>query len=133
MLVACGKHTAENVNIPTTRPDIVSLNTYAVVQAWPHNPGALTRGLVFHQGRSPESTGPYRGSIIRLDAATGRFGGVMDPAGLAAAEDRNPATDVRNGIAYDAEGDRRFVTGRRWSKLFGVRLRSAPDRQVDAK
>ena len=37
-------------------------------------------------------------------------------------------TDVLNGIAYDAKGDRLFITGKRWPKLFEIKLvkRSAP-------
>jgi len=27
-----------------------------------------------------------------------------------------------NGIAYDAEGDRLFVTGKQWPKLFEIKL-----------
>jgi glutaminyl-peptide cyclotransferase len=30
---------------------------------------------------------------------------------------------VMNGIAYDAKNDRLFVTGKRWPKLFEVRVR----------
>jgi glutamine cyclotransferase len=30
--------------------------------------------------------------------------------------------DVLNGIAYDAEGDRLFVTGKYWPKLFQIQL-----------
>jgi glutaminyl-peptide cyclotransferase len=30
-----------------------------------------------------------------------------------------------NGIAYDAKGDRLFVTGKNWPKLFEIRLRQA--------
>ncbi|HKT76332.1 MAG TPA: glutaminyl-peptide cyclotransferase, partial [Sphingobium sp.] len=36
------------------------------------------------------------------------------------------ATDseaVPNGIAYDAKGDRLFVTGKNWAKLFEIRLK----------
>jgi glutamine cyclotransferase len=32
-------------------------------------------------------------------------------------------TDVLNGIAYDASGDRLFVTGKNWPKLFEITLR----------
>jgi glutaminyl-peptide cyclotransferase len=33
-----------------------------------------------------------------------------------------------NGIAYDAKGDRLFVTGKKWPKLFEIKLvkRTAP-------
>ena len=30
--------------------------------------------------------------------------------------------NVLNGIAYDADGDRLFVTGKRWPKLFEIEL-----------
>jgi Glutamine cyclotransferase len=42
--------------------------------------------------------------------------------------DRNDQTDVLNGIACDAKGDRLFVTGKRWPKLFEIKLvkRTAP-------
>ena len=36
-------------------------------------------------------------------------------------------TDVLNGIAYDAKGDRLFVTGKNWPKLFEIRLRRVGD------
>ncbi|MBQ9961845.1 MAG: glutaminyl-peptide cyclotransferase, partial [Alistipes sp.] len=31
-------------------------------------------------------------------------------------------TDVLNGIAYDSENKRIFVTGKNWSKMFEIRL-----------
>ena len=30
--------------------------------------------------------------------------------------------DVLNGIAYDADGDRLFVTGKLWPKLFEIKV-----------
>jgi glutamine cyclotransferase len=60
--------------------------------------------------------------VVRIDPVTGRIVGVIDFTGLLAAQDRDENTDVLNGIAYDAAGDRLFVTGKRWPKLFGVRL-----------
>ena len=35
-------------------------------------------------------------------------------------------TDVLNGIAYDAAGDRLFVTGKWWPKLFEIKLVPRP-------
>ena len=61
--------------------------------------------------------------VVRIDPATGRVVGVIDFAGLLASQDRNTDTDVLNGIAYDAAKDRLFVTGKRWPKLFEVRLK----------
>jgi len=41
---------------------------------------------------------------------------------LLPAADRTSTTDVLNGIAYDPAGDRLFVTGKNWPKLFEIRL-----------
>jgi glutamine cyclotransferase len=34
--------------------------------------------------------------------------------------------DVLNGIAYDADGDRLFITGKRWPQLFEIKLVAPP-------
>ena len=61
--------------------------------------------------------------IARIDPATGHVIGWIDLAGLLNPADRIPGqTDVLNGIAYDAKGDRLFVTGKKWPKLFEIRL-----------
>lgn len=61
--------------------------------------------------------------IVRIDPASGRVVGVIDLKGLLSAQDRQHSDpDVLNGIAYDAEHDRLFVTGKRWPKLFEIRL-----------
>jgi len=60
--------------------------------------------------------------IARIDPATGRVVGWIDCRGLLTPADRNDQTDVLNGIAYDAKQDRLFVTGKRWPKLFEIKL-----------
>lgn len=62
-------------------------------------------------------------SVARIDPATGNLLGLVDFSGLLAPEDRDSHTDVLNGIAYDPDGDRLFVTGKDWPKLFEVRLK----------
>jgi glutaminyl-peptide cyclotransferase len=61
--------------------------------------------------------------VVRIDPATGRVTAVIDFSGLLSAQDRDENTEVLNGIAYDATGDRLFVTGKRWPKIFEVRLK----------
>ena len=60
--------------------------------------------------------------IARIDPTTGVVTGWIDLSGLLPPEDRTPTTDVLNGIAYLPEGNRLFVTGKRWPKLFEIRL-----------
>jgi len=63
--------------------------------------------------------------ILRIDPATGHVLGVIDLRGLLQKSDVIPGqTDVLNGIAYDAKGDRLFVTGKNWPKLFEIRLKA---------
>lgn len=60
--------------------------------------------------------------IARIDPATGRVAAWVDLTGLLPAVDRTPDTDVLNGIAWDAEGQRLFVTGKNWPTLFEIRV-----------
>jgi glutaminyl-peptide cyclotransferase len=62
-------------------------------------------------------------TIVLIAPDTGRVAGRIDMRGLLAAADRARGVDVLNGIAYDARGDRLFVTGKLWPKLFEIRLR----------
>ena len=48
--------------------------------------------------------------------------GWIDVSGLLTAADRSEQVDVLNGIAYDAMGDRLFVTGKLWPKLFEIKI-----------
>jgi glutaminyl-peptide cyclotransferase len=62
--------------------------------------------------------------IARIDPANGKVVGWIDLRGLGPRpEDTvDPANDVLNGIAYDAAGDRLFVTGKRWPHVYEIRL-----------
>jgi glutamine cyclotransferase len=60
--------------------------------------------------------------IARISPGTGRVIGWVDLEGLLTAEDRSEPVDVLNGIAYDAETDRLFVTGKLWPTLFEIEL-----------
>jgi glutaminyl-peptide cyclotransferase len=61
--------------------------------------------------------------IARIDPATGKVAGWIDMTGLLSPSDQADGhPDVLNGIAYDAKGDRIFVTGKKWPKLFQIRV-----------
>jgi glutaminyl-peptide cyclotransferase len=62
--------------------------------------------------------------IVRIDPKSGHVTGRIDLSGLLKPEEAARA-DVLNGIAYDAKGDRIFVTGKLWPRLFEIRLRAA--------
>ena len=59
--------------------------------------------------------------IVRIDPVTGGVLGRIDLRGLL--PDPQTASDVLNGIAYDQAGDRLFVTGKLWPKLFEIKIR----------
>ena len=60
--------------------------------------------------------------IARIDPGTGRVLGWIDLTGLLSAQDLSQSVNVLNGIAYDAEHNRLFVTGKLWPKLFEIKL-----------
>ncbi len=64
--------------------------------------------------------------IAVIDPQTGQITAWIDLQGLLGPEDLVEPVDVLNGIAYDAAGERLFVTGKLWPKLFEIELVS-PD------
>ncbi|MEN8202396.1 MAG: glutaminyl-peptide cyclotransferase [Bacteroidota bacterium] len=62
----------------------------------------------------------YTDEIVIIDPESGKVEGRIDLKGILKATDRKPNTDVLNGIAWDQEGDRLFVTGKKWPKLFEI-------------
>ena len=61
------------------------------------------------------------GSIARIDPASGRVTGMIDLSALARENTTNPDA-VLNGIAYDAQHRRLFVTGKLWPRLYEIDL-----------
>ena len=59
--------------------------------------------------------------IARISPKTGQVIGWIDVSGLLDPRDA-AGVDVLNGIAYDAAGDRLFVTGKLWPKLFEITI-----------
>jgi glutaminyl-peptide cyclotransferase len=72
-------------------------------------------------------------SIVRIDPATGKVVGVINLNGLGPKQEEmvDPSNDVLNGIAYDAEHDRLFVTGKRWPLIYEIKL-TAPQASLPA-
>ncbi len=61
--------------------------------------------------------------IVRIDPGSGKILGWIDLQDLLPPADRSGAEAVLNGIAYDEAGDRLFVTGKLWPKIFEIRLK----------
>ena len=60
--------------------------------------------------------------IVRISPRTGRVLGWVDLKDLYRHVGAGRNIDVLNGIAYDAKGDRLFVTGKYWPNLFEIRV-----------
>jgi len=61
--------------------------------------------------------------IAKIDPQTGKVLAYIDLTGILEQKYRDRETDVLNGIAYDAENDRLFVTGKKWAKLFEIKVK----------
>lgn len=60
--------------------------------------------------------------IARIDPRTGKVNAWIDMSGLPETRGGTNRDDVLNGIAYDREHDRLFITGKNWPHLYEVRL-----------
>ena len=61
--------------------------------------------------------------ILIVNPKNGAIDGVLDLKGLQAKAGQSGADNVLNGIAYDKQNDRLFVTGKKWNKLFEIKYR----------
>ena len=60
--------------------------------------------------------------IVRIDPATGNVASLVDLTTLKADAGASGTDSVLNGIAWDDEGKRLFVTGKNWPKLYEIAL-----------
>ena len=60
--------------------------------------------------------------IVIISPRTGRVVGRADLAGLLTQGELGQGADVLNGIAYDPDSDRLFVTGKLWPRVFEIVL-----------
>ena len=67
----------------------------------------------------------FTDELVIIDPETGIVEGRINLKGILKAADRRPTTDVLNGIAWDREGERLFVTGKFWPRLFEIRIRES--------
>ena len=61
-------------------------------------------------------------SMMIIDAQSGVIEGVVNFGGLRDKVTQHPGLDVFNGVAYHQERGTFFVTGKKWDKLFEVRI-----------
>ena len=60
--------------------------------------------------------------IVIINPKDGRVEGVIDCRGLLPKELRDTTTDVLNGIAYNPDTKKIYLTGKNWPKLYEIRL-----------
>ncbi|HEY7811056.1 MAG TPA: glutaminyl-peptide cyclotransferase [Allosphingosinicella sp.] len=64
--------------------------------------------------------------IARIDPASGRTRGLIDLTPLVGESAGDDPEKVANGIAWDEDGDRLFVTGKNWPWLYEIVVDPAP-------
>ena len=75
---------------------------------------------VWHSER-PEILGKPN-HIARIDPVSGKLLGWINLDGISPDDVKRNEENTLNGIAYDAAGDRIFVTGKNWKKLFEIKI-----------
>jgi glutamine cyclotransferase len=61
--------------------------------------------------------------VLRIDPATGKVTSFLNLTGILPASMRTGAEDVLNGIAYDGQQKRIFVSGKLWPGVFEIRVK----------
>ncbi len=64
--------------------------------------------------------------LVRINPSSGVVTGIVDLRGLLDPAEREPGTDVLNGIAWDADSRALWVTGKRWPWLYRLRIFAKP-------
>ncbi len=64
----------------------------------------------------------HQDRIARISPKDGHVIGWIDMRGLITSDEMVNAESVLNGIAYDANKDRLFVTGKQWPKVFEIKI-----------
>lgn len=60
--------------------------------------------------------------ILIIDPADGKVEGTVDCTGLLPKKLRKPDTDVLNGIAYNPEDGKIYLTGKNWPRMYEVKI-----------
>jgi glutamine cyclotransferase len=108
-----GFQVRRTISVTDAGQPVISINELEYVKGeilaniWPLEPGAEK----------------YTDKIARIDPQTGQVKGWIDMTGLLKPGEVTSEDAVLNGIAYDEQGDRLFVTGKLWPKLFEVRIK----------
>jgi glutamine cyclotransferase len=61
--------------------------------------------------------------ILRIDPKTGQVTSFLNMRGILPAQSRRGTEDVLNGIAYDPDQKRIFISGKLWPKLFEIKVK----------
>jgi glutamine cyclotransferase len=61
--------------------------------------------------------------IVRIDPASGRVKSYLNLSGILPADERSDPEAVLNGIAYDTQTKRIFISGKLWPRIFEIRLK----------
>jgi len=100
--------------------DSETFQTISQVEVYDKEPVSLLNELEYINGRVYANIWT-EDKIAIINPQNGQVTGWIDLTGIADSENQN-TNNLLNGIAYDQNGDRLFVTGKRWSQVFELEL-----------
>lgn len=62
-------------------------------------------------------------TIVRINPSTGKVASYLDMRGVLPRESRTGHEDVLNGIAYDGDHKRIFISGKKWPRVLEIKLK----------
>ena len=130
------KYDGEGWGITRTAKEIITSDGTATLRFRNPNTFRETRHIVVRDGQQPiaqlnelefvkgeiYANVWHTDRIARISPRDGRVLGWIDLTGLLPEDQKVNAESVLNGIAYDAKGDRLFVTGKQWPTVFEIKV-----------
>ena len=97
----------------------------AALSPMPAAPAIATSDVDNARATLNERSEGHSDLVARISPRDGHVIGWIDLGGILPADQKINDEAVLNGIAYDAQHDRLFVTGKQWPKIFEIKIRNA--------
>ncbi|CAN5671971.1 glutaminyl-peptide cyclotransferase [soil metagenome] len=138
------RYTGEGWGMTRTAKELITSDGSSTLRFRDPNTFAETRSIVVHEGTRPidqlneleyipTRTGAeiyaniwHSDRIARISPTDGHVIAWIDLTGILPADQKIDAESVLNGIAYDSQHHRLFVTGKQWPTVFEIKVDAKP-------
>ena len=123
-LLACNGGSETPESSPPAAPDAMS---FTIQKVLPHDTSLFTEGLLIYKGSLYESTGDFeytgKSKLLKIDPVNWQVVAKADLTYICnKIRQKDPKADFLNGIAYDPETKKVYITGKKWPDLYEIQF-----------